>query len=155
MFLVLHSHFCFTMIVVQIMLNIPLAFIGGLFLTWLLVGKVSIAILVGLSAVAGTASRNTIMIITHYIHLMEFDWENFGEKMIVRGSLKRHASRGFCHHCVWKTASYSTYRAKTVRSSRSIFWLSFGSVTRSMQPLVCWWMTTSAKDLSALRTETT
>ena len=89
MFLVLYSHFRSTMIVAQILLNIPLAFIGGLVLTWLLVGKVSIATLVGLITLAGIASRNTIMMISHYIHLMEFEGEKFDKKMIIRGSLER------------------------------------------------------------------
>ena len=77
------------MIVAQILLNIPLAFMGGLVLTYLLVGKVSIATLVGLITLAGIASRNTIMMISHYIHLMEHEGEKFDEKMIVRGSLER------------------------------------------------------------------
>jgi len=89
MFLVLFSHFRSTMIVAQILLNIPLAFIGGLVLTWLLVGKVSIATLVGLITLAGIASRNTIMMISHYIHLMEHEGEKFDVHMIVRGSLER------------------------------------------------------------------
>lgn len=89
MFLVLFSHFRSTMIVGQILLNIPLAFIGGLALTYFMVGKVSIATLVGLITLAGIASRNTIMMISHYIHLMEHEGEKFDEKMIVRGSLER------------------------------------------------------------------
>ncbi len=89
MFLVLFSHFRSTMIVAQILLNIPLAFIGGLVLTYFMVGTVSIATLVGLITLAGIASRNTIMMISHYIHLMEFEGEKFDEKMIIRGSLER------------------------------------------------------------------
>ncbi|ODU25128.1 MAG: multidrug transporter AcrB [Verrucomicrobia bacterium SCN 57-15] len=89
MFLVLYSHFRSTMIVAQILLNIPLAFIGGLALTYFMVGKVSIATLVGLITLAGIASRNTIMMISHYIHLMEHEGEQFDEHMIVRGSLER------------------------------------------------------------------
>ena len=89
MFLVLYSHFRSTMIVAQILLNIPLAFMGGLVLTWLLVGKVSVATLVGLITLAGIASRNTIMMISHYIHLMKHEGEKFDEHMIVRGSLER------------------------------------------------------------------
>lgn len=89
MFLVLYSHFRSTMIVGQILLNIPLAFIGGLTLTYFMVGKVSIATLVGLITLAGIASRNTIMMISHYIHLMEHEGEKFDERMIVRGSLER------------------------------------------------------------------
>jgi Cu/Ag efflux pump CusA len=77
------------MIVAQILLNIPLAFIGGLSLTYLLIGKISVATLVGFITLAGIASRNTIMMISHYLHLMEFEGEEFGEHMIVRGSLER------------------------------------------------------------------
>jgi len=89
MFLVLYSHFRSGMIVAQILLNIPLAFIGGLVLTYFMVGTISIATLVGLITLAGIASRNTIMMISHYLHLMEYEGEVFDEKMIVRGSLER------------------------------------------------------------------
>jgi Cu/Ag efflux pump CusA len=89
MFLVLYAHFRSAAIVGQILLNIPLAFVGGLALTWLLVGTVSIATLVGLITLAGIASRNTIMMISHYLHLMEHEGERFDEHMIVRGSLER------------------------------------------------------------------
>lgn len=89
MFLILYSHFRSWMIVSQILLNIPLAFIGGLTLTYFMVGTVSIATLVGLITLAGIASRNTIMMISHYIHLMEHEGEKFDEHMIVRGSLER------------------------------------------------------------------
>ena len=89
MFLVLYAHFRSAVIVAQILLNIPLAFVGGLVLTWVLVGTVSIATLVGLITLAGIASRNTIMMISHYLHLMEHEGERWGEPMIVRGSLER------------------------------------------------------------------
>ena len=89
MFLLLYSHFRSGAIVAQILLNIPLAFIGGLALTYLMVGRVSIATLVGLITLAGIASRNTIMMISHYLHLMEHEGERFDRAMIVRGSLER------------------------------------------------------------------
>jgi Cu/Ag efflux pump CusA len=89
MFLLLYSHFRSATIVAQILLNIPLAFIGGIVLTWLLVGTVSIATLVGLITLAGVASRNTIMMISHYLHLMRYEGERFNEAMIIRGSLER------------------------------------------------------------------
>ncbi len=89
MFLLLYSHFRSATIVAQILLNIPLAFAGGLVLTWILVGTVSIATLVGLITLAGVASRNTIMMISHYLHLMRYEGERFDEAMIVRGSLER------------------------------------------------------------------
>ena len=89
MFLLLYSHFRSGMIVAQILLNIPLAFIGALFLTWLLIGKVSVATLVGFITVAGVASRNTIMMISHYLHLMEYEREKFDQHMVIRGTLER------------------------------------------------------------------
>ncbi len=89
MFLLLYSHFRSAMIVGQILLNIPLAFIGGLALTYVMVGTVSIATLVGLITLAGIASRNTIMMISHYLHLMEHEGQRFDRHMIVRGSLER------------------------------------------------------------------
>ena len=89
MFLLLYSHFRSGAIVAQILLNIPLAFIGGLALTYAMVGRVSIATLVGLITLAGIASRNTIMMISHYLHLMEHEGEHFDRAMIVRGSLER------------------------------------------------------------------
>jgi CzcA family heavy metal efflux pump len=89
MFLLLYSHFRSAMIVGQILLNIPMAFVGGLALTYVLVGTVSIATLVGLITLAGIASRNTIMMISHYLHLMEREGEGFDRQMIVRGSLER------------------------------------------------------------------
>ena len=89
MFLLLYTHFRSAMIVGQILLNIPLAFIGGLALTYVMVGTVSIATLVGLITLAGIASRNTIMMLSHYLHLMEHEGECFDRHMIVRGSLER------------------------------------------------------------------
>ena len=88
-FLLLYAHFRSAMIVGQILLNIPLAFIGALILTYFMVGQVSIATLVGLITLAGIASRNTIMMISHYLHLMEHEGEKFDAHMIVRGSLER------------------------------------------------------------------
>jgi CzcA family heavy metal efflux pump len=88
-FIVLYAHFRSGMIVAQILLNVPLAFIGALVLTYFMVGQVSIATLVGLITLAGIASRNTIMMISHYLHLMEHEGEKFDEQMIVRGSLER------------------------------------------------------------------
>jgi Cu/Ag efflux pump CusA len=71
------------------MLNIPLALMGGLGLTWLLINNISIATIVGFIAVGGVAARNGIMMISHYLHLMRHEGESFSQKMIVRGTLER------------------------------------------------------------------
>lgn len=88
-FLLLYAHFNSGVIVAQVLLNVPLAFVGALGLTYLLVGTVSVATLVGFITLAGIATRNTIMMISHYLHLMEHEGETFSEKMIIRGSLER------------------------------------------------------------------
>ena len=88
-FLVLFSHFKSTRIVFQIMLNIPLALIGSVIAVMLTGGVFSIATMVGFITLTGIASRNGIMMISHYIHLVQHEGETFGDKMIIRGSLER------------------------------------------------------------------
>lgn len=88
-YLVLFSHFKSNRIVLQIMLNIPLALIGSVITVWLTGGTFSIATMVGFITLTGIASRNGIMMISHYIHLVEHEGETFSDKMIVRGSLER------------------------------------------------------------------
>lgn len=88
-FLVLYSHFKSTRIAFQIMLNIPLALIGSVIAVMLTGGVFSIATMVGFITLTGIASRNGIMMISHYIHLVQHEGEVFGDKMIIRGSLER------------------------------------------------------------------
>ncbi len=88
-FLVLHSHFRDVRIVLQILVNIPLALIGAVIAIWLTDGILSVATLVGFITLCGIASRNTIMMISHYIHLVQEEGEQFDERMIIRGSLER------------------------------------------------------------------
>jgi Cu/Ag efflux pump CusA len=88
-FIVLFSHFRSTAIVMQIMLNIPLALIGSVIAVMLTGGVFSIATLVGFITLTGIASRNGIMMLSHYMHLVEHEGEQFNRKMIIRGSLER------------------------------------------------------------------
>jgi HME family heavy-metal exporter len=88
-FLVLYAHFKSWRIVLQVMLNIPLALVGSVVAVWLTGGTFSVATLVGFITLTGIASRNGIMMISHYLHLMEHEGEQFNEQMIVRGSLER------------------------------------------------------------------
>lgn len=88
-FIVLYSHFRSSRIVYQIMLNIPLALIGSVIAVLLTGGTFSIATMVGFITLTGIASRNGIMMLSHYIHLVEHEGETFSKQMIIRGSLER------------------------------------------------------------------
>ena len=89
MFLVLFAHFRSVPIVLQILLNIPLALIGSVVAIFLTGGTFSVASLVGFITLTGIASRNTIMMVSHYLHLMKDEGEKFDMHMVVRGSLER------------------------------------------------------------------
>lgn len=89
MFLVLYTHFKSTTIVLQILVNIPLALIGSVIAIMVTDRTFSVATLVGFITLCGIASRNTIMMISHYIHLVQHEGEKFGKEMIIRGSLER------------------------------------------------------------------
>jgi Cu/Ag efflux pump CusA len=85
----LYGYFRTPVFAIQVLCDIPLALIGGLALTYLKLNNISIATLVGFIAVAGVAARNSIMLISHYLHLMQHEGESFTREMVVRGTLER------------------------------------------------------------------
>lgn len=88
-FIVLYMHFKSSFISVQVMLNIPMAFIGGIIGIYLTDKTISVASLVAFVTLCGISSRNGIMMISHYLHLMKHEGEKFSEHMVIRGSLER------------------------------------------------------------------
>lgn len=88
-FIVLYAHFRSSFVTFQIMLNIPLALIGGVIGVLLSDRILSVATLVAFITLCGIASRNGIMMISHYIHLMKHEGESFSKEMVIRGSLER------------------------------------------------------------------
>jgi Cu/Ag efflux pump CusA len=71
-----------------VMLNLPLALVGGAAAVWLSGGVLTIASLVGFITLFGIATRNGIMLITHYRHLMLVDGLPLREA-VIRGSSER------------------------------------------------------------------
>lgn len=88
-FMMLYGYFKSISLALQVLVNIPLALMGGLALTWLKVDNISIATLVGFIAVGGVAARNGIMMVSHYLHLMRHEGEGFTKQMIIRGTKER------------------------------------------------------------------
>jgi len=88
-FLVLYSRYRSTVLAAIVMVNIPLALVGAVVAMWTMGVALSVAALVGFVALAGIATRNGILKISHYLNLCRFEGEAFSQAMIVRGSLER------------------------------------------------------------------
>jgi HME family heavy-metal exporter len=90
-FLVLMMLYPSARITFQILNAIPTAFIGGVLALVLTQQTLTVASLVGFVSLGGIAVRNSILLVTHYFHLMKEEGETFTEKMVMRGSLERLA----------------------------------------------------------------
>ncbi|MHC4919688.1 MAG: efflux RND transporter permease subunit [Planctomycetota bacterium] len=89
MFLILYLHFRSVNLSLQVLASVPMAFVGAVLWIALSGQAVSVATLVGLIALGGIASRNGILLIDHYLHLMREEDQPFGVAMIVRAGQER------------------------------------------------------------------
>jgi CzcA family heavy metal efflux pump len=71
--------------------TLPWALVGGLLAAYLTSGVLSLGSLVGLLTVLGIATRNGIMMISHFQHLEEEEGETFGPALVMRGAKERIA----------------------------------------------------------------
>jgi len=86
-FLILYLEFDAFRPALFIMVNLPLALIGGIWAVFFTSGIISVASLVGFITLFGIATRNGILMIEHYHHLLA-EGKSFRDA-IVQGSLER------------------------------------------------------------------
>jgi HME family heavy-metal exporter len=88
-FVVLYTRYRSSVLALIIMGNVPLALIGAVAALWIAGQPFSVASALGFITLAGIATRNGILKISHYINLVLFEGESFGRPMVVRGTLER------------------------------------------------------------------
>jgi HME family heavy-metal exporter len=90
-FLLLYSLFRSANYALQIMVAVPLAFIGAVSALILTGQTLSIAAMVGFVSLSGIAVRNGILLLNHYLHLVRFEGETWSHKMLIRAGKERLA----------------------------------------------------------------
>ena len=87
-FLLLYHQFRSARESLIILINLPLALIGGVFALLLTTGEVSIPAVIGFISLFGIATRNGMLLISHYNHLQRVEGYSLRDS-VVRGSLDR------------------------------------------------------------------
>ncbi len=90
-FLVLFTMFRSVNLSLQVMAALPMAFIGSVAALVVTGQTLTIAAMVGFISLAGIASRNGILLLNHYLHLVKYEGETWSKQMIVRAGLERLA----------------------------------------------------------------
>jgi predicted RND superfamily exporter protein len=79
------------MVAAQIMLNVPFALIGSVTAMAITREPFSVASLVGFISLTGIATRNGVLMVSHYIHLMTEERRPWSKELIIQGSQERVA----------------------------------------------------------------
>lgn len=90
-FLTLYTMFHSVNLSLQVMAALPMAFIGSVAAIVLTGQTLTVANMVGFIALGGIASRNGILLLNHYLHLVRHEGEGWTKEMIVRAGLERLA----------------------------------------------------------------
>ena len=90
-FLTLYTMFRSVNLSLQVMAAIPMAFIGSVAAIVLTGQNLTIASMVGFISLGGIASRNGILLLQHYLHLVKHEGENWNHEMIIRAGQERLA----------------------------------------------------------------
>ena len=90
-FLVLYTMLRSANLALQVMVALPMAFIGSVAALYLSGQTLTVAAMVGFISLCGIASRNGILLINHYLHLVEHEGETWSPEMIIRAGQERVA----------------------------------------------------------------
>ncbi|WP_425614231.1 efflux RND transporter permease subunit [Anatilimnocola sp. NA78] len=91
MFLALYTLFGSTNLALQVLSALPMAAIGAVAALVITGQSLTVASMVGFISLSGIASRNGILLIAHYLHLVEHEGEQFTPEMIERAGKERLA----------------------------------------------------------------
>ncbi len=91
MFLVLYKMFHSANLALQVMVALPMAFIGSVASLYITQQTLTVASMVGFISLCGIASRNGILLINHYLHLVTHEGESWTREMVVRAGKDRLA----------------------------------------------------------------
>ncbi len=78
-----------TRAILLVLLNLPFALVGGVATVLLTGGDLSLGSLVGFVTLFGITLRNSIMLISHYQHLVDNEGEAWGPALALRGARER------------------------------------------------------------------
>ncbi|GAA4436158.1 efflux RND transporter permease subunit [Bremerella cremea] len=91
MFFVLYKMFGSANLSLQVMIALPMAFIGSVAALYITQQTLTVASMVGFISLCGIASRNGILLINHYLHLVKYEGESWSKQMIIRAGKDRLA----------------------------------------------------------------
>lgn len=91
MFLALYTLFNSTNLALQVLSALPMAAIGAVAALVITRQSLTVASMVGFISLSGIASRNGILLIAHYLHLVKHEGEQFTPEMIERAGKERLA----------------------------------------------------------------
>ena len=91
MFLALYTLFRSTNLALQVLASLPMAAIGSVAAIVITGQSLTVASMVGFISLSGIASRNGILLIAHYLHLVRHEGEGFTPEMVERAGRERVA----------------------------------------------------------------
>ena len=91
MFLALYTLFRSVNMALQVLSALPMAAIGAVAALVVTGQSLTVASMVGFISLSGIASRNGILLIAHYLHLVRYEGEQFTPQMIERAGKERLA----------------------------------------------------------------